>query len=297
VLFEDGFIYIGRFAPSPTGALHLGTARTALLAWARARGAGGRFLLRIEDIDAPRVQAGAEAALLADLRWLGLDWDEEPVRQSERAALYAEALEALKRSGQAYPCTCSRKEVEAAASAPHGEDGALYPGTCRAGLSHPERVPAWRFRMDAPEPFTDGACGPQGGLADDFVLQRADGVFSYQLACAVDDAAQGVSEAVRAADLLGSASRQQALLKALGRPVPAWYHVPLLLGADGQRLSKRHGSISVAAFREAGWSPARLGGLLAASLGWAEEGEALEPRDWLKRLERPIRPRAVPLQP
>lgn len=281
--------YTGRFAPSPTGALHLGTARTALVAWARARAAGGRFLLRLEDIDAPRVQAGSEAKLLEDLRWLGIDWDEAPVRQSERGALYQGALDALKASGRAYPCTCSRKEVEAAASAPHGEDGPAYPGTCRHGLSHPERTPAWRFRMDAPEAFTDGLRGPQAGLADDFVLQRADGVFSYQLACAVDDAAQGVTEAVRADDLLGSASRQQALLKALGRPVPAWYHVPLLLGPDGQRLSKRHGSVSVAAYREAGWSAARLGGRLAASLGWAAADEALAAKDWIGRVGRTLK--------
>jgi glutamyl-tRNA synthetase len=276
--------------------LHLGTARTALVAWARARAAGGRFLLRLEDIDAPRVQAGSEAALMEDLRWLGIDWDEAPVRQSGRGALYQAALDALKASGRAYPCTCSRKEVEAAASAPHGEDGPLYPGTCRGGLSHPERTPAWRFRMDAPEPFDDGLRGPQAGLADDFVLQRADGVFSYQLACAVDDAAQGVTEAVRADDLLGSASRQQALLKALGRPAPAWYHVPLLLGPDGQRLSKRHGSVSVAAFRAAGWSAARLGGRLAASLGWAADDEPLAAPDWMARVGRAVQARALSLE-
>lgn len=251
--------YTGRFAPSPTGALHLGTARTALVAWQRARGAGGRFLVRIEDLDAPRVLPGAEATLLRDLAWLGLDWDGEPVRQSARLALYQDALERLKARGLAYPCTCSRREVAASASAPHeGDEGPPYPGICRGGLSHPDRPPCWRFRMDAPEPFVDGVRGPQAGLRDDFVLQRADGVFSYQLACAVDDAAQGVTEVVRAEDLLGSASRQQALLKALGQAVPAWHHVPLLRGPDGQRLGKRHGSVAVAAFREAGWSPQRL---------------------------------------
>lgn len=255
--------YTGRFAPSPTGALHLGTARTALIAWKRARAAGGRFLLRFEDLDAPRVVAGAEAAMIEDLRWLGLDWDGAPLRQSGRLALYQAALDSLKASGRAYPCTCSRKEIEASASAPHGDEGPAYPGSCRAGVTHPGRAPSWRFRMDAPEPFADGVCGSQTGLQDDFVLQRADGVFSYQLACAVDDAAQGVTEAVRADDLLGSASRQQALHKALGQASPAWYHVPLLLGSDGQRLSKRHGSVSVAAYREAGWTAQRLRDLLA----------------------------------
>jgi glutamyl-tRNA synthetase len=290
--------YVGRFAPSPTGALHLGTARTALLAWARARAAGGRFELRMEDLDAPRVRPGSEASILEDLRWLGLDWDGPILRQSARTALYAAALEALKLAGRAYPCTCSRKEVEAAVRAPHAEDeGPAYPGTCRRGVSHPDRRAAWRFRMDAPEPWVDGRLGPQPGLADDFVLCRADGVFSYQLACAVDDAEQGVTEVVRAEDLAGSASRQQALLKALGRAHPAWWHGPLLRGPDGARLSKRHASIGVAAFRKAGWSPERLGGLLAASLGWTALGEEVPARAWIAWVDRPIVESPVPLSP
>jgi glutamyl-tRNA synthetase len=287
--------YTGRFAPSPTGALHLGTARTALLAWARARAAGGRFLLRIEDLDQPRTVAGAEAAILQDLRWLGLDWDGEPVRQSERAQLYADALERLRREGRAFACSCSRREVEQSASAPHDENGVRYPGTCRQAPLHPGRPLAWRFRMDAPEPLTDLACGPYAGIQDDFVLRRAEGGFNYQMACAVDDLLQGVSEVVRGVDLLGSASRQQALHKALGAPPPLWYHVPLLEGPDGFRLSKRHGSISVAAYREAGWSPQRLGGLLAASLGWAGDGEAMQAAGWIGRVGRPLQPRRVPL--
>lgn len=287
---------VGRFAPSPTGDLHLGTARTALLAWARARAAGGRFLLRIEDLDRPRCVPGAEAALLADLAWLGLDWDGAPWRQSERAGSYAAALALLQRTGHAYACTCSRKEIEAVASAPHGDEGPLYPGTCRAGLSHPGRATAWRLRMDAVEPFVDGACGPQAGWRDDFVLQRADGAFSYQLACAVDDAAQGVTEVVRADDLLSSASRQQALLRALGLPVPAWHHGPLLLGPTGERLSKRHGSVSIAAHREAGVSAAALRGRLAESLGWADAGESLTPSDWVDRCGRPLRPQPMHLE-
>lgn len=289
--------WTGRFAPSPTGELHLGTARTALLAWARARAAGGRFLLRIEDLDQPRCVPGAEAAILRDLAWLGIDWDAEPMRQSRRLERYGEALEALKRAGRAFPCTCTRKEIEAVASAPHGDEGPPYPGSCRNAPSHPQRAPAWRFRMDEAEAFDDRLCGPQPGLRDDFVLRRADGAFSYQLACAVDDAEQGVTEACRADDLLGSASRQQALLKALGLPVPAWAHAPLLLGRDGQRLSKRHGSVSIAAFREAGWPPQALAGRLAASLGLAEPGEALGASAWPARMGRALRPAALDLEP
>lgn len=288
--------YTGRFAPSPTGRLHLGTARTALLAWARARAAGGRFLLRIEDLDAPRVRPGAEAQMLEDLAWLGLDWDAEPQRQSARQGLYGRALEALKAAGRAFGCSCTRKDLAESASAPHAEhEGLAYPGLCRQGPAKAGQPLAWRFRMDAPEPFVDGRLGPQAGLADDFVLQRADGAISYQLACAVDDAEQGVSEVVRAEDLLGSASRQQALLKALGRPVPAWYHVPLWLGADGERLSKRHASVAVADYRAAGWSPQRLGGLMAASLGWDEAAAGLELRDWVGFWERPLTAKAVDL--
>ena len=150
--------------------------------------------------------------------------------------------------------------------------------------------------MDAVEAFGDGLCGPQVGWRDDFVLQRADGVFSYQLACAVDDAAQGVTEVVRADDLLSSASRQQALLKALSLPVPAWYHGPLLLGPTGERLSKRHGSVSVAAYRDAGVSAAALRGRLAQSLGWAGVGESLAPSDWIARCRQTLRPQPLHLE-
>ena len=252
--------YRGRFAPSPTGALHLGTARAALLAWQRARQAGGRFVLRIEDIDSPRVVAGSQAALLQDLRWLGLDWDEGPdvggphgpYVQSQCLDRYQAALDRLKAAGLAYPCTCSRKEIAGIASAPHGEDGPPYTGACRQGPSHPERPAAWRFKMADP--------------ADDFVLQRADGVFAYQLACAVDDAATGITEVVRAEDLRSSAGRQSALLQALGLPVPAYWHLPLLLGPDGQRLAKRNGAKPIAAYREEGRSPAQVSALALAGL-------------------------------
>lgn len=287
--------YTGRFAPSPTGPLHLGGARTALLAWARARAAGGRFLLRIEDLDAPRVRAGAEAALLQDLAWLGLDWDEPPMRQSGRGAVYAAALQRLKASGKAFACSCTRRDLAASASAPHDDDGPRYPGACRQGPQHPGRPLAWRFRMDPPETVVDGRLGVQAPLADDFVLQRADGVFSYQLACAVDDAEQGVTEAVRAEDLLPSAARQASLLKALGRTPPHWYHVPLVLGADGQRLSKRHASSSIAELRAQGRSAEAINGWMAASLGLAEPGASLPAAAWPRLSERPLRPQPLPL--
>lgn len=272
--------YRGRFAPSPTGQLHLGTARTALLAWLRARQAGGAIVLRIEDLDTPRVVAGSQQGILDDLDWLGLHFDEGPAQggafgpyvQSQCLPRYQAALERLKASGHAYPCTCSRKEIEAVASAPHGEDGVLYPGTCRVHTSHPERTPSWRFRMDKAQAYTDRLAGPQAGLADDFVIQRADGVFAYQLACAVDDAAMAITEVVRGDDLAGSASRQIALLKALALPVPDYFHAPLLLGEDGQRLAKRHGAVSIASFREDGWPSEAVVGLLAATLNLVKGG-------------------------
>jgi glutamyl-tRNA synthetase len=241
-------VYRGRFAPSPTGALHLGTVRAACVAWRRARQAQGLFVLRIEDIDGPRVVAGAQEALLRDLQWLRLSWDEGPDTggphgpyvQSQRLDHYQRALDQLKAQGLAYPCTCSRRELAAVASAPHDEDGPPYTGACRQGPTHPERPAAWRFKMADP--------------ADDFVLQRADGVFAYQLACAVDDGAMGITEVVRGEDLRSSAPRQAALLRALGLPVPDYWHVPLLLGLDGQRLAKRNGAKAVAQLREEGLS-------------------------------------------
>ncbi len=232
----------GRFAPSPSGALHLGTARTALIAWRRARQSGGAFFMRVDDLDTPRVRPGAEAAILDDLAWLGVEWDGEVLRQSERLGLYADVLAHLKTLGLAYPCSCSRKDIIHAASAPHlGDEGPAYPGTCRHGPTRPDLPFAWRFRM------------PDAG--DDFVLQRADGIYAYQLACAVDDAAMEINEVVRGDDLRGSAILQTALLKALGHAIPSYFHVPLMLGPDGQRLAKRHGAIAVADYRAQGFTP------------------------------------------
>ena len=269
--------YRGRFAPSPTGELHLGTARTALVAWLRARKAGGEILLRIEDLDGPRVVQGAREHQIEDLAWLGLDFDGEIVEQSTRHSLYQSSVDFLKDEDFVYACTCSRREIGEAASAPHGAEP-IYPGTCRLQVSHPDREPSWRFRMDDPLPFKDGFAGPQPGTPGDFVVQRsaaAGGGFAYQLACAVDDADQGITEVVRGADLLASTPRQLALLKALDEKPPRYFHVPLMLGADGDRLAKRHGAIALNAWRQAGWSAEKTLGMLAATLNLVPPGREI----------------------
>lgn len=266
--------YRTRYAPSPTGAMHLGHARTALVTWLRARAAEGAVVMRIEDLDAPRVREGSEASILADHEWLGLDWDEGPYHQSARLARYDEVLAEL--ADRTFPCTCTRKEVHEA-SAPHGDPG-VYPGTCRDGPSHPERDAAIRFRMvAAPAPFRDALHGVvDGGHADDFVLRRRDGLHAYQLAVVVDDHDMAITEVVRGDDLLSSTPRQIALYEALGWEPPAWLHVPLVVGNDGARLAKRHGAIAIGAYREAGWSPQRLLGMLAASLNLLPEARPAE---------------------
>ncbi|HEU4977896.1 MAG TPA: tRNA glutamyl-Q(34) synthetase GluQRS [Solirubrobacteraceae bacterium] len=270
----------GRFAPSPTGPLHLGNLRTALLAWLFARAAGSRFLLRIEDLDAGRVRPEHEADQIADLLALGIDWDGEVVRQSERSELYVAALERL----DTYPCYCTRAEIREAASAPHGEqpEGA-YPGTCRE-LSAAERSereaagrpPALRVRA--------------GGAVDDFVVRRNDGAFAYNLAVVVDDADQGIEEVVRGADLLDTTPRQVWLARALGLPVPAHVHVPLVLGPDGSRLAKRHGAVTLADRAPLGEDADAVRGLLALSLGLAAPGERPAPAELVERFDRATLP-------
>jgi glutamyl-tRNA synthetase len=252
--------------------------------------------MRIEDLDEPRVVAGATNAIYDDLGWLGLDWDDEPVTQSERLPLYAAAIEHLEREGHTYPCTCSRKEIAAHASAPHGasELGVRYPGTCRDGPGHADRDAATRFRMPEPPPsFVDGVHGAvdPSGWGGDFVVRRADGVFSYQLAVVVDDAAMGITEVVRGDDLLPSTPRQIALYRALGETVPEFFHVPLVLGRDGERLSKRHGAVSVADYRAAGWSPERVVGLLAVSVGLAPDASPIDARTLVDRFDASRIPR------
>lgn len=236
---------VGRFAPSPTGALHFGSLVAAVGSYCLARRAGGRWLVRIEDLDAPRVVPGAAADILRTLEVLGFRWDGEVVRQSGRQEAYLAALEQLRAQGLLYDCACSRKEI--LASAPHpGDEGPVYPGTCRQGLPTGRQARAVRVRVpEGTIGFVDGVCGRcEQNLAmavGDFVLRRADGLFAYQLAVVVDDAASGVNQVVRGADLLGSTPRQIFLLESLGFPVPAYFHLPLVLNADGSKVSKRYG--------------------------------------------------------
>jgi glutamyl-tRNA synthetase len=241
---------VTRLAPSPTGALHLGNARTFLVNWLLARQLGWKLILRIEDLDGPRIKRGADLAAMEDLRWLGLDWDEGPVYQAPRMGVYREAAERLLAEGKAYPCVCTRREVELAASAPHAEDGAaVYPGTCRGkfkSMAEAEaeagRTPVIRFAVPEGEvSFLDQFNGrlsfePARELGD-FVIMKADGTAAYQLAVVVDDAEMGVSDVVRGDDLVDSTPRQILLYRALGleAKVPRHWHLPLVVGTDGRR--------------------------------------------------------------
>jgi glutamyl-tRNA synthetase len=279
----------GRFAPSPSGPMHLGNARTALLAWLDVRARGGRMLLRLEDLDRDRCRPEWIDLMRYDLEWLELDWDEETPAQSLRDPAYVAALDVLREKGMVYPCFCSRREL-AVASAPHGPADAPYPGTCRT-LTESERAerigegrrPALRVALpDRTLSVADRLCGvaSQRLAADvgDIIVRRSDGLFAYQLAVVVDDAADGVSDVVRGDDLLASTPRQVALQQMLGLPTPAYAHVPLVLGCDGRRLAKRHGPVSLHDLREAGVTARRLVGRLAALSGIGD-GEPARPAD------------------
>jgi glutamyl-tRNA synthetase len=284
----------GRFAPSPSGPLHVGNLRTALLAWLFARSAGGRFLVRVEDLDRSRVRPGVEEAQLADLRAIGLDWDQPVVRQSGRMALYEEAIAGLEAGDLLYPCYCTRAEIRAAVSAPHGISAAdRYPGTCRELTTRERREreasgrpPALRVRArGARVTFEDRLLGRYEAEVDDFVVRRNDGVPAYQLAVVVDDAAQGIGEVVRGADLLDSTPRQILLFRALDLRVPGYAHVPLVLGPDGRRLAKRHGAVTLADRTVLGEGPREVVAWMARSLGLAEPGETPTPTDLLARFD------------
>jgi len=293
----------GHYAPSPTGPIHVGNARTALAAWLSVRSRGGAFVWRLEDLDTPRVVPGLAAAQREDLAWLGLDWDEgpdiggpyAPYAQSQRSPFYEEALVRLAAAGRLFPCRRSRKDLAAIASAPHGpESGAPYPAAFR-----PERLePGWLARLQGarrpdaairflvagrPVAWTDRVYGPRVERVDetvgDFVLKRRDGLYAYQLAVVVDDLAMGIDDVVRGADLLGSTARQIQLIAALGGTPPEYAHVPLVVNERGEKLSKRDGGATLRALREAGVRPAALTGWLAASLGLLGRPQPCRPGD------------------
>lgn len=300
-----------RYAPSPTGPLHLGNARTALLAWLQARLMGADFIMRNEDLDQTRVVDGSAQQIYDDLRWLGLDWDEGedvggPVGsyvQSERTYLYRAALERLRQLRHdghraVFRCYCSRRDVREAASAPHENGRILYPGTCRelsedeeaaVQAEKPDRIAIWRFwvprrRVCVQDVIAGQFCQQLDTQVGDFVLRRADDLFAYQLAVVVDDALMGVTDVLRGRDLLSSTPRQIALFEALGFHVPRFWHVPLMRDADGERMSKRDGSLSLQELRERGEAPDRVVGRLAHSVGLAAAGERVSARDLLGRL-------------
>ena len=278
---------IGRLAPSPTGAQHLGNARTYLIAWLSARSGNGRVILRIEDIDSPRVKPWAIDQIHDDFHWLGLDWDDGPFLQTARLASYEAALAELKRRELVYPCTCSRTDIEQAASAPHLEhEPPRYPGTCAGRrVADAENLVnyAWRLRTDATiHHWVDGCRGAQAmDAGGDFVVWKSAGTPAYQLAVVVDDAAMEVTEVVRGDDLAPSTPRQLALYRMFGWTPPRFCHVPLVVGEDGRRLAKRHGDMRLSAYRAEGVSAETILGQLAWSCGWLERPTPISARDLL----------------
>lgn len=262
--------YRGRFAPTPSGPLHLGNLRTALVSWLVARLAGGEWLLRIDDLDTPRVRSGAASGALQDLCWLGLHWDGPVVLQSERLWLYHSVLSHLRRRGQLYACRCSRRVL---AQTP------IYPGTCRPlHLSwgwEAERLPAWRLRCE----------GRDAGLCGDVVVRRADGYVAYHLATAIDELTCGITEVVRGDDLAPVRNAQVAVMEALGQEAPLYRHVPLLCDGAGQKLAKRENSEGLAPWRERGASAAEVVGYLAAQLGLVGSGSVLSAAELVQELK------------
>ncbi|MBR6826063.1 MAG: tRNA glutamyl-Q(34) synthetase GluQRS [Oscillospiraceae bacterium] len=274
---------VGRFAPSPSGRMHLGNVFSALLAWLSVRSQGGKMILRIEDLDPERSKPEYIDLLRDDLSWLGLDWDEEMPPQSTRSSLYESYFETL----PVYPCYCTRNELHSA-SAPHSSDGSfLYPGICR-NLTAEERAlktrkPSWRVQVPEREiAFTDGIYGPVRQRLDqccgDFILRRSDGVYAYQLAVVCDDGLGGVTQVVRGRDLLDSTPRQIWLYEQFGFPVPEFYHVPLLVAPDGRRLSKRERDLDLGHLQQH-FSSQELLGILAYSAGLIPECTAMSPKE------------------
>jgi glutamyl-tRNA synthetase len=282
--------YIGRLAPSPTGAQHLGNARTYIAAWLIARTRSGRLLLRIEDLDTPRTKTGADTQILLDLEWLGLDWDSSEhsqsyTLQSQRTSRYQELLEVLKSRDLVYPCTCSRTDIENASSAPHESqlDGTVYPGTCAGNsvadakqLDNLDQKYAWRFRFPTGESmiWDDEFCGIQSCIPSqvlgDFIVARNYGPIAYQLAVVADDHDSGINHVVRGNDLIYSTYRQLAIYNAFQWQPPSWLHIPLVVGPDGKRLAKRHGDTRICTLRSLGWKPETIIGMIAKSLSLAD---------------------------
>lgn len=298
----------GRLAPSPTGALHLGNARSFLLAWLSIRAQGGSVLLRMEDLDHPKNKPGADQQALDDLRWLGLDWDEGPDRggpfapyvQSQRIHDYAAALETLREAGLVYPCICSRQDVEAAQRAPHADETcAPYPGTCRGRFRDydeamaalpPGRLPAWRFRtpdqsVTIHDCFAGTITANVARRDGDFVIARHRDGAGYMLAVVVDDVAMRVSHVLRGDDLLPATHRQWLLYRALNRDCPEFAHVPLVVGNDGRRLAKRHGDTRLSFYRERGVTSSSVIRLLGSWCGIADAHKASTANDLLNHFD------------
>jgi glutamyl-tRNA synthetase len=282
----------GRYAPSPTGTLHLGNLRTALLSWLVTRLQGGEWLLRLDDLDTPRNRPGAEEGILQDLAWLGLAWDGPVIRQSERRGLYASVLSSLRRAGALYPCRCSRRLL-ADISAPHG-GSPVYPGFCRGqsprwGVEQ-GRLPSWRLAV---QPgllcWTErlAARGQRDATTEvgDVVLRRADGYLAYHLATAVDELSLGITDVVRGSDLWCSTAPQVAVMQRLGGAVPVYWHVPLWCDGQGQRLSKREGGLGLQSLREQGMEAAAVVGLLASSLNLVPAGSRLSANELRQHLD------------
>jgi len=291
----------GRYAPSPSGPLHAGNLRTALLSWLQVRLLNGTWILRIEDHDTARVKPGCEARLMQDLRWLGLDWDEGPdkpgdvgpYQQSKRTAVYKHYFNQLQFNNSIYPCYCSRRDIQLAASAPHGRT-LVYPGTCRkAGLTQltkRQSTSAWRFYVDQRQrDFYDEIAGIQHqDIAEeigDFVVKRRDALFAYQLAVVVDDASMGVTDVLRGMDLLDSTPRQILLFQDLRLTVPRFWHVPLMSDTGGVRLSKRHDANSLAQLRATYKTAEQLVGFLAHSTGLIDRPESCSAAELLQQLD------------
>ena len=291
----------GRFAPSPTGELHLGNLRTALLAWLFARRASARFIVRMEDLDRATSSLAHEQAQLRDLRLIGLDWDGPVVRQSDRFALYRDAIATLDARGLVYRCYCTRREIREAASAPNDVTIGTYPGTCRqlsatqrASHERQGRPPALRVRTDGESvSFVDRLHGQCQRGVDDVVLCRNDGVPAYNLAVVVDDDAQGVGEVVRGSDLLESTSRQVHLIGLLGLRLPSYMHVPLVVATDGTRLAKRHGAVTLERLAQLGRTVNDVRTMLATSIGFDATDAGGSPQQLVSGFDELALPRAA----